>query len=89
VKFFVIVVALVFGAAGADAGERSYYATTHKLVSQMNFGAHPEYRTLMEGLLNEVTPSAQGYVSHMIRHAPRGPGGGYIYNPATGSYELD
>jgi hypothetical protein len=80
-KLALVAVAVVLGIAGAQAQERGYHAKTHKLVSQMNFGNHREYGALMEQLLNQVPSSAHGYVSHMIDHAPRGPGDPfYFYN---------
>jgi hypothetical protein len=74
VKLALVALVAVFGTAGAQAHGRDYHAKTHRLVSQMNFGDHPEVRALMEQMLNEVPSSAHGYVSHMIDHAPRGPG---------------
>jgi hypothetical protein len=73
-KLAIVAIALVLGIADAHAHERSYHAKTHKLVSQMNFGNHPEYRGMMEQMLDAIPPSAHGYVTHMIDHAPRGPG---------------
>ena len=73
-KLAIVAIALVLGIAGAHAQERSYRAKTHKLVSQMNFGNHPEYGALVEQMLSRVPSSAHGYVTHMIDHAPRGPG---------------
>jgi hypothetical protein len=73
-KLAIVAIALVLGIAGAHAHERDYHAKTHQLVSEMNFGNHPEVAGLMEQMLNGIPSSAHGYVSHMIDHAPRGPG---------------
>ena len=73
-KFAIVAIALAFGIAGAHAQERDYRATVHNLTSHLNLGDHPEVSPILEQMLDGVPSSAHGYINHMIKHAPRGPG---------------